>query len=58
LFAQVTDQDRFEIFPLSESRFFYKVVDAEIEFIRDNKDRIDRLVLYQSGMELPARRIT
>ena len=51
LYAQATDQPRFEIFPESETEFFYKVVDAQITF--GDKS----LVLHQNGMDLPAKRI-
>lgn len=35
LFAQLTGQPRFEIFPTSETKFFWKVVNANIEFLLD-----------------------
>jgi CubicO group peptidase (beta-lactamase class C family) len=47
LFAQVSGQDKFEIFPLSETRFFYKITDAEISFIRDETGKVNELILYQ-----------
>jgi CubicO group peptidase (beta-lactamase class C family) len=49
LFAQATGQKKFPIFPESESKFFMKVVDAEIEFHVDDKGTVDYLVLRQSG---------
>lgn len=51
LYAQATGQPRFEIFPESETEFFYKIVDAQITF--GDKS----LVLHQNGMDLPAKRI-
>jgi len=51
LYAQLTGQPRFEIFPASETEFFYKVVDAQITF----SDQ--RLVLHQNGADQPAKRI-
>lgn len=35
LFAQLTGQPRFEIFPASETKFFWKVVEANVEFLLD-----------------------
>src|SRR5690606_32226259 len=35
LFAQATGQNRFEIFPSSETEFFLKEVDAQMSFIRN-----------------------
>ena len=49
MFAQATGQQKFPIFPESESKFFMKVVDAEVEFHVDNKGAVDYLVLHQGG---------
>ncbi|WP_213804072.1 serine hydrolase [Granulicella sp. dw_53] len=49
LFTQATGQKKFPIFPESESKFFMKVVDAEIEFHADDKGTVDYLVLHQGG---------
>ena len=53
LFAQATGQPRFEIFPASETRFFLRVVDAEIEFTPAPTagGRSPRLVLHQGGRD-------
>lgn len=52
LMAQATGQQEFQIFPSSESRFFWKVVEAEIEFLRDEKGVVNSIILYQHGQEL------
>jgi len=57
LFAQATGQSEFEIFPKSETKFFYKVVDAQIEFFKDENGKVNRLVLYQNGREMPAKKV-
>ena len=54
LYAQLTGQDRFEIFPSSETSFFYKVVDAQINFEKDEDGLVTGLVLYQMGVEIEA----
>lgn len=51
LFVQATGQEKLPVFAKTESRFFLKVVEAEIEFF-DN-----RLVLYQGGQEVEATKI-
>ena len=56
LLDRATGQDRFEIFPLSETRYFYMVVDAEIEFLRDEDGQVNELILYQYGEEYSAKR--
>ncbi|MDR7856761.1 serine hydrolase [Tissierella sp.] len=57
IFAQLTGQEKFEIFPTSETEFFYKVVDAKIKFIKDVEGNVTSLILYQSGMEMPATKV-
>ncbi len=53
LFAQLTGQDAFEIFPESETQFFYKIVDAQISF--DVHDGVVKsLILHQNGQNMPA----
>jgi D-alanyl-D-alanine-carboxypeptidase/D-alanyl-D-alanine-endopeptidase len=49
LFAYATGQVIIEIFPLSETRYFFKVVDAEISFIRDKEGKVNELILHQEG---------
>ena len=54
--AQVTGQPSAPIFPESESEFFYKIVDAQITFVRDEEEKVVELVLRQSGREITARK--
>lgn len=57
LFAQLTGQDRSEIFPEAADRFFFKDVDAQIEFVRAAPDGpVTALVLRQGGEVLTAPR--
>lgn len=57
LLAQLTGQPKFEIFPRSETEFFYTVVKADITFVKDAAGQVTSLVLRQAGRELPAKRI-
>lgn len=56
LFAQLTGQDRFEIFPESPTEFFYRVVDAQITFTLE-EGRATSLTLHQNGRSQPALRV-
>jgi D-alanyl-D-alanine carboxypeptidase len=56
-FEQATGQAKFEIFPASETRFFLKQVDAEIEFVRGEDGKVARMVLHQGGREMPGKRV-
>jgi hypothetical protein len=57
LFSQATGQPEVELFPESETRFFLKVVDAQVDFTLDASGRVTGLVLHQGGQDLPARKI-
>jgi serine-type D-Ala-D-Ala carboxypeptidase/endopeptidase len=52
-----TGQDVADLFPESETDFFFKVVDAQITFTRDAQGNVTGLVLHQNGNDLAARRI-
>ena len=54
LMAQATGQPKFEIFPRSETTFYYKVVDAQITFNKNETGTVTGLTLRQGGREIPA----
>jgi CubicO group peptidase (beta-lactamase class C family) len=56
IFAQATGQAKLEIFPESETRFFLKVVDAQVEFVRGADGKVTGLVLHQGGRDMPGKR--
>jgi CubicO group peptidase (beta-lactamase class C family) len=56
LYAQATNQPRIEIFPEGPYGYFLKVVEAKLHFEKGNDGKVDRLVLFQGGRELPGRR--
>ncbi|HEX4603904.1 MAG TPA: serine hydrolase [Candidatus Angelobacter sp.] len=51
LLAQLGQQSKFPVFAESETLFFYKAVDAQIEFGMDQKGDIASLVLHQNGRD-------
>lgn len=55
LFAQATGQERLELYPESTIRYFFKLVDAQIDFVLEN-GRATSLTLHQGGQHLPAPR--
>lgn len=55
--AQLTGQGKIEIFPESETEFFYKIVDAQITFHKDDAGRVTHLVLHQNGAHMKAERV-
>jgi uncharacterized pyridoxamine 5'-phosphate oxidase family protein len=57
LYAQLSGQPKFEIFPMAEDEFFWKVVDARIKFIKDEKGEISHTILFQNGQEVKAEKL-
>jgi len=57
LVAQGTGQARIELYPEKINFFFTKIIQAQIEFIRDPNGKTTRLTLYQGGQELQAKKI-
>lgn len=57
LFCQATGQPRFEVYAATPTRFFLKVVQADIEFYPDEKGAVNKMVLFQGGQELEGKRV-
>lgn len=55
-FAQVTGQEPLEILAEAEDKFFVKLVDAKINFMRDASGKVVQLTLIQRGRERVAKR--
>jgi CubicO group peptidase (beta-lactamase class C family) len=49
LTAQATGQGAFEIFPESETKFFARVADLQITFVRGPAGAVTELILHQGG---------
>lgn len=56
IYGQATGQPQFEMFPESQTKFYLKVVDAKVEFIKED-GKVTKLILYQNGREMPGQRI-
>ncbi|RIK75699.1 MAG: serine hydrolase [Planctomycetota bacterium] len=57
LLVQASGQERFPIYAESPTKFFYKVVEAEITFVKADNGQVDKLILFQNGRELKAFRL-
>jgi CubicO group peptidase (beta-lactamase class C family) len=57
LMTQATGQEKIEIFPESETKFFLKVIDAQIDFVKDASGQVMQLILHQGGHDRPAIKI-
>jgi len=58
LFSKLGNQPAVPIFPESPTRFFLKVVDAQLEFSKDdNQGRPTQLTLHQDGRDIIGKRL-
>src|SRR5437764_5751208 len=55
-FIQATNQGRIEIFPMSETKFFLKVIDADATFVRDAQGNVTGVLWRQNGQQTPAKK--
>jgi CubicO group peptidase (beta-lactamase class C family) len=55
--TQATGQNVIRIFPMSETKFFPKVVDAEITFVKSADGTVTHLMLTQGGRSQMARKV-
>ena len=56
IFAQATGQQQFEIFPISDIKFYLKVVEAQIQF-NIEEGEVKSLTLFQAGQEVKGAKI-
>src|SRR5262245_1443135 len=57
LFAQLTGKPKNRIFPKAKDDFFWKGVDAEVTFLRDEKGQVNAARHSQSGQTLTAAKL-
>jgi CubicO group peptidase (beta-lactamase class C family) len=50
LYGQPTGQGKQELFPESQTKFFIKGAPVEIEFVKDEKGKVVKLMVYQNGI--------
>ena len=56
--SQLTGQQKFEIFPAAPDEFFWKVTDAQVVFLRNEKREITAAQHTQGGVTFKAPRLT
>ncbi len=57
LFAKLADQPTVEVYPESETEFFYTIVDAQLTFVIDKAGVVTHLVLHQNGIDQKAKKV-
>jgi CubicO group peptidase (beta-lactamase class C family) len=55
--AQATGQPSFDLYAKSENIFFLKVVDAQVEFVKNEKGEVEKMILHQNGQHIPGKKI-
>ena len=57
IFAQATNQDEFELFAEKENKFFLKINDATLEFVKDAGGIVTEFILTQNGRQVKGKKI-
>ncbi len=57
LITQATGQGKIEIFAEAETKFFTKVINAQLEFIKGASGKVEKLILTQGGRKMDAKKI-
>jgi len=55
--TQATGVGKIEIFTESETKFFVKVMDAQLEFIKGTSGKVEKLILIQGSQKMDAKKI-
>jgi hypothetical protein len=58
LISQATGQGKLSLYAESDTKFFPKEVNAEIEFPKDETGPASQLILHQGGQDMPAKRLS
>jgi CubicO group peptidase (beta-lactamase class C family) len=58
LSGQLSNQDSIPLFAESDSKFFPKVVDAEVEFVKDAGGKVTSAILHQNGQDTSMTRLS
>ena len=57
LMVQATGQGKFEVFPESDLKYFAKVTELTIAFVKGDDGKVSELILTQGGRDQHAKRI-
>jgi len=57
LMTQATGQSKVPIFAESETKFFLRVVEAQLTFVKDAQGKVTHLILHQGGRDQQAKKV-
>lgn len=55
--AQATGQGKLDIYPEGENKYFLKVANIVLEFLKNDEGIIDKVIIYQNGAKMTAKKI-
>ncbi len=58
MMTQLSGQQKLQVFPEADGKFFLKVVDAQLEFEKDASGKVVDVILHQNGRDQKAPRIS
>lgn len=56
-YATVSGQERLRIYPESDTKFFYRGVDAQVTFVKDEGGQVTHAIHHQGGIDSKAERV-
>jgi len=57
LMVQATGQSKNPVFAFARDQFFFRVVKAEVVFVRDKEGQVVSMVLHQGGRKMPCKKV-
>ena len=48
---------KYQIYPESPTKFFYKVIDAQFTFVPDKDGQVNKIILHQLGRRMQGTRV-
>jgi CubicO group peptidase (beta-lactamase class C family) len=57
IFAQATNQPKFEIFPTSEKEFVVKEINAKVTFVKETDGKISKMIVDMAGQKKDAPKV-
>jgi CubicO group peptidase (beta-lactamase class C family) len=55
--AEATGQGKLDIYPEALNKYFIKVADIRLEFVQNESGKIDKVIIFQNGGQMLAKRI-
>ena len=55
--VEPTGQEIVKIYPESDTKFFLTIIDAQIDFIKDEKGVVTKLILHQNGKDFEGKKV-